>query len=45
MSDNMIVPEVLKDKNLTLTRGNVKRQEMRMYLTKEQRIDEICMNV
>lgn len=36
MDENVIVPEVLKDKNLTIRIKDVKRQEMRKYLSKEE---------
>ena len=36
MNDEVLIPEVLKDKNLTKTRGIVKRKELRKYLSKEE---------
>jgi integrase len=36
MNEIVIVPEVLKDKNLTNSRGIVKRHELRKYLSKDQ---------
>jgi integrase/recombinase XerD len=36
MNDNIIIPEVLKDKNLTINIQNVYKQKLRVYLTKEQ---------
>jgi integrase/recombinase XerD len=41
MVDEVLVPEVLKEKNLTIKRGIVNRQERRKYLSKEEMIERL----
>lgn len=43
MDENVIVPEVLKDKNLTINIRNVKRHERRVYIEKEELLNKLSM--